>query len=57
VSILQAHIASTSRATKMRTEGVEEDVVLALIELYMVAYSDWVMKPISSTAATKGGYL
>jgi hypothetical protein len=33
MSILQAHIASTSRATKMRTEGVEEDVVLALIEL------------------------
>lgn len=33
VSILHAHIASTSRATKMRTEGVEEDVVFALIEL------------------------
>ena len=33
MSILQAHIASTSRATKMRTEGVEEDVVLALIAL------------------------
>ena len=33
MSILHAQMASTSRATKMRTEGVEEDVVPALIEL------------------------
>jgi len=34
VSILQAHIASTSRARKMRTEGVEEEdaALLALME-------------------------
>ena len=38
VSILQAHIASTSRAKRIRTEGVEEDVVLCLIELYILPY-------------------
>jgi hypothetical protein len=32
VSILQAHIASTSRETRIRTEGVEEDVVFCFIE-------------------------
>ena len=46
MSILQAHIASTSRATNIRTEGVEEDVVLCLMELYIFAYSDCVTKPI-----------
>jgi len=35
VSILQAHIASTSRARRMRTEGVEEEdaALLALMEV------------------------
>src|SRR6266496_3297528 len=45
VSILQAHIASTSSASSIKTEGVEDDVVLCLIELYILAYSDWVMNP------------
>ena len=46
MSILQAHIASRSRATNINTEGVEDDVVLCLIEVYILAYSAWVMKPI-----------
>ena len=46
MSILQAHIASTSRASNIKTDGVEDDVVLCLIELYILAYSDWVMNPI-----------
>lgn len=46
VSILQAHIASTSRDNNIKTDGVEDDVVLCLIELYILAYSDWVMNPI-----------
>ena len=46
MSILQAHIASTSRASSIKTDGVEDDVVLCLIELYILAYSDWVMNPI-----------
>jgi len=39
VSILQAHIASTSRATNIRTEGVEDETVDCFIELYILAYS------------------
>ena len=46
VSILQAHIASTSSATNIKTDGVEDDVVDCLIELYILAYSDWIMNPI-----------
>ena len=46
MSILQAHIASTLRATNMRTEGVEDEVVLFFIDSYILAYSAWVMKPI-----------
>ena len=37
MSILQAHIASTSRARRINTEGVEDDVVLCLIVLYILA--------------------
>ena len=46
VNILQAHIASTLRATNMRTEGVEDEAVLFFIDSYILAYSDWIMKPI-----------
>lgn len=54
MSILQAHIASTSRATNMSTDGVEEEVVPCLMEWYIFAYSDWVMKPILSVSDRTG---
>lgn len=39
-------MASTSSAKNIKTEGVEDDVVFCLIDLYIFAYSDWVTKPI-----------
>ena len=53
VSILQAHIASTSSASSIKTEGVEDDAVLCLIELYTLTYSDWVMNPIIVSSTSK----
>jgi hypothetical protein len=58
VSILQAHIASTSRARRMSTEGVDARALAVLMEAKMRAYSACVMKPIPQPANTdyaKGG--